>query len=45
MGDVSMVCKGQAEVNNKFLKPCYANTLTMYIIYLATTNLYGHSMI
>ena len=40
-GGISMICKGYAEANNKFLKS-YKSTL--YITYLYADDLYGHLM-
>ena len=41
---ISMICKGYAEANNKFLKSYNANKPTPYVIYLDANALYGHSM-
>ena len=44
-GNISMMRKGYAEANNKFLKWHDANNKpTSYIIYLDVSNLYEHSM-
>ena len=40
-GGISMICRGYAEANNKFLKS-YKSTL--YITYLDADDLYGHLM-
>ena len=44
MGGISMISKGHAEANNKFLKSCNPNKLTSFIIYLDANNQYGQSM-
>ena len=41
---ISMICKGYAEANNKFLKSYNANKPTPYVIYLDANALYGHFM-
>ena len=41
---VSMICKGYAEANIKFMKSYDSNKPTSYIVYLDANNLYGHSM-
>ena len=43
-GSISMIFKGYAKANNKFLKSYDANKPTSYIIYLDANNLYGHSI-
>ena len=43
-GGISMICKGYAKTNNKFLKSYDANKPTSYIRYLDANNLYGHSI-
>ena len=43
-GGISMICKGYAEANNKFLKSYNANKPIPYIICLDANNLYGHTM-
>ena len=43
-GRISLICKGYAKANNKYLKSCDANKPTSYIIYLVANNLYGCSM-
>ena len=43
-GGISMICKGYAEANNKFLKSYDINKPTSCIIYLDANNLYGYSM-
>ena len=40
-GGISMIFKGYAEANNKFLKSCKS---TLYITYLDADDLYGHLM-
>ena len=44
MGGISMISKGHAEANNKFLKSYNPNKLTSFIIYLDANNQYGQSM-
>ena len=41
---ISIIFKGYAEANNKFLNSYSVNKRTSYIIYLDTSNLYGHPM-
>ena len=41
---ISMICKGYAEANNKFLKSCDANKPTSYNIYLDANSFYEQSM-
>ena len=43
-GGVYMICKGYAQVNNKFLKSYSANKSTSLTIQINTNNLYGYSM-
>ena len=43
-GGISMISKGYAEPNNNFIKLNDPNKPTLYIIYLDTSNLYGHPM-
>ena len=43
-GAISMICKGYAQVNNKFLKSYNANKSTSLIIHINANNLYGYSM-
>ena len=43
-GGISVISKGHAEANNKFLKSYNPNKLTSFIIYLDANNQYGQSM-
>ena len=44
-GGISMISKGYADTNNKFLKSYDPNKRTLFIIYLDANNLYGQPMI
>ena len=44
MGGTSMIWKGYAEANNKYLNLYNGNKSTSYIIYLDLKNFYGDSM-
>ena len=44
IGNISMICKGYSEANNKFLKSYNAKKPTSYIKYLDANELYEHSM-
>ena len=43
-GNISIMCNGYAEANNKFSKSDEANKATSYSMYLDANNLYGHSL-
>ena len=44
-GDISVISKGYAEANNKFLKSYDPSNSTSYVIYLDTNYLYGHCIV